>query len=190
MSILTVLKSLGIIFSKNSFRLLFITLICISITALATAYYAEYVMGLEPCPLCLYQRLPYLALIKLAVVALIFKKISKYGIIFVMLTLFVACLLAGYNSGVERGIFKPTSLCSSAIKIPEHLSINDIKTMLYNKGVASCTRPAIKVLELSMAEWNLLLNIALLVSVIVVYFLNPQQSEVAADMPAKTINMS
>ena len=165
-TIYTDLKSLSMMLAKNHYRLLFIILICISITALAAAYYSEYVMGLEPCPLCIYQRIPYFILIKLSIVALIIRKVSKYGVILVILTLFGACLLSGYHSGVERGIFKPTSLCASVIKIPEHLSISDIKTMLYNKGVASCTKPALKVLDLSMAEWNLLLNIAILTIVV------------------------
>jgi disulfide bond formation protein DsbB len=38
---------------------LFLFLVCLG--ALSTAYFVEYVLGIEPCELCLYQRIPYAA---------------------------------------------------------------------------------------------------------------------------------
>lgn len=154
---------------KDNFKLLHIGIISISVLALACGYYVEYVMQLAPCPLCLYQRFPYLALIKISVTALIIKKLAKYTLFFIVLNLFIAVLLAGYHSGVEREIFKPTSLCSSLVDIRATLSIKEIKKMFYNMPIATCTKPALVVFALSLTEWNLLLNIALLSGVLVIW---------------------
>jgi disulfide bond formation protein DsbB len=139
--------------SKNQCRLLYTMLICISITALMVAYYAEYQMNLDPCPLCIYQRIAYFVMIKLL-------------LIFVLL---VACLLAGYHSGVERGVFQANSKCKSSIDIPDNLSVNEIKKILYDKPVGSCSKPALVIFGFSMTEWNMFFNIMILVIVILVW---------------------
>lgn len=162
MSIFTILRFI----SKDNFRILYIGLIAISVLALAVAYYVEYIMQVAPCPLCVYQRFPYLYLIKLSLAGLLIKKISRYSLSFITITLFTASLLAGYHTGVERKIFEPSAFCSSLIRIPDHLSISDIKKMLYNQPVVSCINPALKILGLSMTEWNLLLNLVLLLVVL------------------------
>jgi len=155
---------------QNNFRVLHIFLISISIFALICAYIVEYIMHFAPCPLCIYQRFPYLCLIKISITALIFKKISKYTLIFISFTLLCACLLAFYHAGIEHGIFEPSAICSSLIHIPEHLSIKHIKEIFYSQPITSCTKAAFKMFKLSMSEWNLLLNLGLLIGVLTVWF--------------------
>lgn len=165
MSIFTILRFIG----KDNYKILHIGLIAISITGLLFAYYVEYIMHLAPCPLCIYQRFPYLYLIKLSLIGLLIKKTSKYLLLFICITLIVGCLLSSYHSGVERGVFQPSSFCSSLIHIPDHLSIKDIKKMFYNKPTVSCTKVSLKVFNLSMTEWNFLLNFGLLFLVLLVW---------------------
>ncbi len=165
MSIFTILKK----FEEKNYRLLHILILSISVLALCVAYYVEYQMGLKPCPLCIYQRFPYLSLIKISLTGLIVKSLSKYTLFFLSLTLSAATLLAGYHTGIERKIFKPSSFCSSLITLPEHLSIQAIKEMLYSQPVANCSSPALKIFQLSMTEWNMLLNLGLLFLVIAVW---------------------
>jgi disulfide bond formation protein DsbB len=155
---------------KDNFRILHISLIAIGIFALSFAYFVEYILHFNPCPLCIYQRFPYLFIIKISVVALIIKKISKYTLYFIALNLLGACLLAGYHSGVERGVFQPSALCSTLMHIPKHLSINDIKEMFYSQPITTiCTKVAFRVFGLSMTEWNFLLNFGLLFGLLVVW---------------------
>ncbi|WP_375326370.1 disulfide bond formation protein B [Candidatus Tisiphia endosymbiont of Nemotelus uliginosus] len=158
---------------KDSFKVLHLFLVIICISALTFAYVIEYIGGVTPCPLCIYQRFPYLFIIKISFVALIIKKISKYGLFFIVLNLLGACILAGYHSGVERGLFQPSALCSTLIHIPKHLSINDIREMFYSQPIATCSRATVKFMALSMSEWNLLLNIFLLLAVLGIWFYPP-----------------
>lgn len=155
---------------KDSYKMLHISLITISITALATAYFAEYILHYAPCPLCIYERFPYLTLIKICLTALIIRQLSKYTFVFIFLTLLSSCILSTYHSMVERGIIQPSSLCSSMIRFPKSFSIEHIKQMLYSQPITSCTKPAIKILGISMTEYNLLLNLGLLIGLLIVWF--------------------
>lgn len=154
---------------KDSFKVLHLFLVSICIFALAFAYFIEYIMGVSPCPLCIYQRFPYLFIIKISFVTLLINKINKYSLFFIVVNLLSACILASYHSGIERGIFKPSSLCSTLLHIPKHLSINDIREMFYSQPIATCSLATAKFLALSMTEWNLLLNMFLLTLVLVVW---------------------
>lgn len=155
---------------KDSYKMLHISLITISITALATAYFAEYILHYAPCPLCIYERFPYLTLIKICLTALIIRQLSTYTFVFIFLTLLSSCILSTYHSMVERGIIQPSSLCSSMIRFPKSFSIEHIKQMLYSQPITSCTKPAIKILGISMTEYNLLLNLGLLIGLLIVWF--------------------
>ncbi|XVN43121.1 MAG: disulfide bond formation protein B [Candidatus Rickettsia vulgarisii] len=157
-------------FRNDSFKNLHISLVFIGIFALSLAYFVEYILRFSPCPLCIYQRFPYLFIIKISFVALIIKQLSKYTLFFIVLNLTGACILASYHTGVERGIFAPSALCSTLVHIPKHLSIDDIKEMFYSQPVALCNRVAVKLFGLSMTEWNLLLNLSLLCAVLIIWF--------------------
>ncbi|MFV9936860.1 MAG: disulfide bond formation protein B, partial [Rickettsia endosymbiont of Haemaphysalis japonica] len=45
-----------------------------------------------------------------------------------------------------------------------------IKQMFYSQPITSCTKPAIKIFGISMTEYNLLLNIGLLICLLLVWF--------------------
>lgn len=153
---------------RNNYRFLYLGLLAISIIALLVAYFAEYILHYAPCPLCIYERFPYLTLIKLSITALIIQKISKYNLILVFLTLICSCILSAYHSGIERGVFKPSVVCSSMIHIPKTFTIHHIREMLYNQPTTTCSKAAFKILGLSMTEYNLLLNLVMVVVLIII----------------------
>ena len=138
---------------------LYILLLLISSASLLFAYCVEYVMQLTACPLCIYQRFPYLIFIMLSIISLSdSKNYNKYYIV----TAIFASLLAGYHTGIERGIFELSSFCTPLVSINDNVLVNDFKKMLYNQQLGMCNKPALVIFNLSMTEWNLLLNLALL----------------------------
>lgn len=125
---------------------------------LAIAFIVEYLMHLEACPLCIYQRFPYLVIIALAVYDLQRQKFTIYS----YLGLFaLSIFIASYHSGVERGVFELSSLCRPLITIHSGISASDFVNMLGDASSATCDKPALVVLSLSMTEWNLLFNLFL-----------------------------
>jgi|GEM_PF-933451 len=138
----------------------YILLLLLSTISLYCAYFVEHVMHLAACPLCIYQRFPYLIFIMLSLISLSStQNYSKYYII----TAICAVLLAGYHTGIERGIFELSSFCKPLISITDKVSVNDFKKMLYSEQIGMCNKPALVVFGFSMTEWNLFLNIALLI---------------------------
>ncbi|GAB4162323.1 MAG: disulfide bond formation protein B [Rickettsiaceae bacterium] len=134
-------------------------MVAVSAIGLAFAYFVEYVMSLAACPLCIYQRFPYLVFIMIAIIGLASdQKLVKY---YVITTLF-AITLASYHTGIERGIFELSALCKPLVAIGDDTSVTDFREMLYSKQIAMCNKPALVIFGLSMTEWNLLLNVTLL----------------------------
>jgi disulfide bond formation protein DsbB len=167
MSISTIIASSKL--RQNQLVLLGITLI--AMISLSIAYFVEYVLGFAPCPLCLYQRFPYFVLIILGIIGVF---IERKNPIFlgIILTISSSIILAGYHTGVERGIFAPSDSCKGEVQI----SAADAMKLLYDQPIATCTKPPFKVVGLSMTEWNLLYNLFLLVILITYYKLNIKQN--------------
>lgn len=138
----------------------YIFLLLLSIASLLCVYFVEYILHIVACPLCIYQRFPYLVLIMLSIISLSDEKdYTNYYII----TILCAIFLASYHTGIERGLFELSSFCKPLISITDNLSVTDFKKMLYAKPLASCNKAALIIFGLSMTEWNLILNLALLV---------------------------
>lgn len=137
----------------------YIAIIIISVISLFTAYIAEYMFSLTPCPLCVYQRFPYLIFIMLGIISLSSR--YSYHKYYITVTI-IAIIIAFYHTGIERGIFELSSFCKPLVSVSDNISVADFKKMLYHKEIALCNKPALVVFGLSMTEWNLLLNIFLL----------------------------
>jgi disulfide bond formation protein DsbB len=145
--------------SKN--KLYFLGLIGLATIAISFAFFVEYILGFEPCILCLYQRVPYYLLMLIGIGGLILPN-AKYLIYLAMLVFGLSAILAGYHTGIERELFSPSNTCNPGFTIPADASAVEMREMLYNVPVATCTRAAFKVLGISMTEWNLILNLSLL----------------------------
>ncbi len=136
-----------------------IIMIAASVISLLTAYLAEYIFLLAPCPLCLYQRFPYLIFIMLGLIGSSGQYSCRTHYITVTI---IAIIIAFYHTGIERGIFELSSFCKPLVSVSKNISVADFKELLYSKEIALCNKPALVIFGLSMTEWNLLLNIVLL----------------------------
>lgn len=140
----------------------YIQLILVSVCALYSAYFVEYIMQINVCPLCVYQRFPYLLLIFISILATAGKNHKLYSR-YIIFTLIVAITLAGYHIGIERGWFELSNLCKPLVSLKDNISVHDFKKLLYTQKVSMCNKPALTVLGFSLTEWNLSLNFILLI---------------------------
>lgn len=121
--------------------------------ALVLAYIAEYGLGLLPCPLCLYQRIPYALIICIGVVSLYFyKPLRTYGLILCTLLFAGNAVLAFFHMGVEYGWFVFHSDCADTITAT---STDALLQQLQQAPVVRCDEPALVFAGLSMAGWNM-----------------------------------
>ena len=75
----------------------------ISIIALSSAFFIEYVLGHQPCNLCILERIPYLFSIIIIVLNYQFIHLEKYFIFSLILIFLAATILSLYHLGIEQG---------------------------------------------------------------------------------------
>ena len=71
-----------------------------SFAALIGAYFIEYVLGHQPCNLCLIERIPYGVSIIITLVILILKKNEKFFIVLLLLTFVFSFTISLYHLGI------------------------------------------------------------------------------------------
>ena len=146
---------------KNKFILTIILLF--SAFALISAYFIQYILGHQPCNLCLLERIPYILSIVIIIISFIFKKFEKICLISLSLIFLSATLLSFYHFGIEQGFFKESLVCDLDKKF-NNLSKEDILKELKEKTI-SCKDVTFKIFGLSLATINMI--ISLIISVII-----------------------
>ncbi len=137
----------------------YIFILFISICSIVCSYFVEYILSLAACPLCIYQRFPYLILFMLSLIGLSSDYKLRY---FYQITFLFAILLAGYHTGVENGWLEMSGLCKPLLSFESVAGVDEFKNMLYSRQLGVCNEPVILIMGFSMAEINLVLNIILL----------------------------
>ncbi len=131
----------------------------ISIFALASAYFVEYILGYKPCNLCLIERLPYFVTIIIILIGLIINRLEK--IIFILLALIFAAatILSFYHFGMEQGFFKESLVCMQNNEI-NILNKEDLLKE-FQKTVVSCKDVEFTLFGLSLATINIIISFIL-----------------------------
>ncbi len=134
----------------------------VSGAALANAYIAQYALGLEPCVLCLYQRIPYAVTGVLGIVALLIpdermRAVTAAGVVFL-----AGAAVAFYHVGVEQHWWVSAAACGSAGGGQEPATVEELRQMLLGaKPAKACNEVDWTLFGLSMATYNVGLSLAL-----------------------------
>lgn len=137
-----------------------IILLVYSSGSLLAAYIAQYVFDLQPCILCLYQRIPFFMIIPLALLSIILKGQIRLALIFLSgLSLLATGSIAAYHVGVEQGIFHMTDGCiDNSEKVS---SVKEMTEQLLGKANVPCNQITFRLMGISMAAWNMLFSLFL-----------------------------
>ena len=131
----------------------------ISIFALASAYFVEYILDYKPCNLCLIERLPYFVAIIIILIGLIINRLEKIILILLALIFAAATILSFYHFGIEQGFFKESLVC-----IPNNeINILNKEDLLkeFQKTVVSCKDVEFTLFGLSLATINIIISFIL-----------------------------
>ena len=140
-----------------------LTIAAICAITLAMAFTIEAV-GYKPCELCLEQRLAFYG----GFVAAILAAFSSYRganvaagalLVFIMGAFFDNTALAIYHSGVEMKFWLGPDACTGAIAGP--IKAADLLNALKTIKIVRCDEVRLRILGLSMANWNVFLSFAL-----------------------------
>ena len=147
---------------ENNKILLLKLIFLISIIALSSAFFIEYILGHQPCNLCILERIPYLLALIIIVLNYKFVQLEKPFIILLILIFLSATFLSLYHLGIEQGFIEESLVCD--LKNGSNLlSKEDIINQLQEKKV-SCKDVTFKILGLSLTTYNVIL------SILIVYF--------------------
>lgn len=134
-----------------------------SAALLAGAYAFQYIGGLAPCHLCWLQRYPHMAAVALGVLALLVpagllgRLLPWAGALAALTT----AAYGAYHTGVERHWWEGPSTCTSGSVIG--LDPKDLLAQIQAAPVVQCDQVAWEMFGLSMASWNMLASLVLVV---------------------------
>ena len=152
--------------SKNKFYLQIIFIF--SFFALFFAYFAEHILGHQPCNLCLIERIPYGLSIILIIATFISQKNEKFLILLLILTFIFSFSISFYHFGIEQGFFEESAVCG--IKdFNENLTKEDLLIQL-KEQVISCKDVTFRIFGLSLTSINMLFSLLIFVMLTTIYF--------------------
>ncbi len=150
--------------TKNLFTVIFL----ISFIALVSAYFIEYILGHQPCNLCLYERIPYFLAILIVLINYKYNKLEKYIILSLAIIFLIATILSLYHLGIEQGFIQESLLCDLE-KGANILDKDEILKQLQQKNI-SCKDVTFKIFGLSLTSYNIIISILLTITLIRFYF--------------------
>ncbi|MDG4650350.1 disulfide bond formation protein B [Roseibacterium sp. SDUM158017] len=128
-----------------------------SAALLAGAFGFQYLGGLLPCAMCIWQRWPHAVAIALGAIGMAIPSAIVAGL--GALSMLGNAGIALYHTGVERDWWEgPTSCSGSGIA---DMNVADLLNPDMGTGIVLCDEVAWEMLGLSMASWNGLGSLAL-----------------------------
>ena len=153
---------------KNSKNLLIKLILLISIIALISALFIEYILGHQPCNLCILERIPYFLAIIVILLNYKFIEFEKFFILFLTIIFLFGTVLSLYHLGIEQGLIQESLVCD--LKSGSNLlSKEEILKQLQEKSV-SCKDVTFKMFGLSLTSYNILISTLITFSAGKIYF--------------------
>ncbi len=150
--------------NANRFDLGFLApfgIFAVSAAALINAYVAQYVFDLEPCILCLYQRVPYAVAGVLGLVALFVPKMRYFAVAVAGLVFLIGACLAFYHVGVEQHWWVSAASCG-ADGSDGPATVDELRQLLtQGRPAKACDEVDWTLFGLSMATYNVAMSLAL-----------------------------
>ena len=149
---------------KNLFTGIFL----ISFIALISAYFIEYILGHQPCILCLYERIPFFLAIIIVLINYKYNKLEKYLILLLSIIFLIATILSLYHLGIEQGFIQESLLCDIE-KGANIVDKDEILKQLQQKSI-SCKDVTFKIFGLSLTNYNIIISLLLTIGLTKIYF--------------------
>ena len=152
---------------KNNKNFIIKFIFLISIVALLFAYFVEYILGYQPCNLCLLERIPYIVDIVVILLSYKFNHFEKKSILLLTIVFLVATILSLYHLGIEKGFIEESFVCNlkSSMNL---LSKDEILKQLQTKNI-SCKDVTFTIFGLSLTSYNIIISLLITYSTIRIY---------------------
>ncbi|MDA9598666.1 disulfide bond formation protein B [Candidatus Pelagibacter sp.] len=137
----------------------FIFLLCL--ISIISAYFIEYVLGYQPCNLCLIERIPYGLGLILIILNYTLIKNEKFIILLLILIFAFSLILSFYHFGIEQGFFEESLVCGlkDALNV---ITKEEILEQLQAKTV-SCKDVTFRIFGFSLTAFNMIISLILVI---------------------------
>ena len=149
---------------KNLIKITFL----VSVFALVFAYFVEYVLGYQPCNLCVYERIPYFLAILIVLINYKYNKLEKYLILSLAIIFLIATILSLYHLGIEQGFIQESLICDLE-KGANIVDKDEIIKQLQQKSI-SCKDVTFKIFGLSLTNYNIIISLLITIGLTKIYF--------------------
>jgi len=142
-----------------------IVIAVVGATAILGAFFFQYGLGLQPCPLCLEQRIASNFAVPLALIVAFADSRGApraplaAALVLIALAMLLNASLGVYHAGVEWKFWPGPADCSGPVTRLGRAS--DLVRQLENVTVVRCDEAAWRFLGLSLAGYNVLISLAL-----------------------------
>ena len=128
-----------------------------SVFAVSAAYFIEYILGHQPCNLCLIERIPYIISVILILLIIFIQKFERFFLVILSITFIIAFIISFYHFGIEQGFIKESLVCdlnSNNTDLTKEALLNQLKEV-----TVSCKDITFKILGLSLATINIFISL-------------------------------
>ncbi len=146
----------------NNKQLLLNLILFISFVALISAFFIEYVLGHQPCNLCILERIPYLLAIVIILLNYKFSQFEKLFLVLLIIVFLTATILSVYHFSIEQGFIEESLVCDlkngSGVTSKEEI----LKQLQEQK--VSCKDVTFKIFGLSLTTYNIVISILITIN--------------------------
>ncbi len=138
-----------------------------SFIALISAFFIEYILGHQPCNLCLIERIPYILSIMIIMAIFLIKKNQKFLVMLLILTFMFSFTISFYHFGIERGFFQESSVCGVK-NLTETITKEDLLKQLSKKTI-SCKDVTFRIFGLSLTSINIVISLLFIITLLKIF---------------------
>ena len=138
-----------------------------SFIALISAFFIEYILGHQPCNLCLIERIPYKLSIMIIMAIFLIRKNQKFLVMLLILTFIFSFAISFYHFGIEQGFFQESSVCGVK-SLSEIITKDDLLKQLSEKTI-SCKDVTFRIFGLSLTSINIVINLLFILTLLKIF---------------------
>ena len=138
-----------------------------SFIALISAFFIEYILGHQPCNLCLIERIPYGLSIMIIMAIFLIRKNQKFLVMLLILTFIFSFAISFYHFGIEQGFFQESSVCGVK-SLKEIITKEDLLKQLNEKTI-SCKDVTFRIFGLSLTSINIVISLLFIITLLKIF---------------------
>ena len=139
----------------------------LSFVALISAFFIEYILGHQPCNLCLIERIPYGLSIMIIMAIFLIRKNQKFLVMLLILTFIFSFAISFYHFGIEQGFFQESSVCGVK-SLTEIITKEDLLKQLSEKTI-SCKDVTFRIFGLSLTSINIVISLLFIITLLKIF---------------------